>query len=42
MELARALCGRPRLLLMDEPLAGLGAAEIEEILAVIRALAAEA
>ncbi len=41
MELARALCGRPRLLLMDEPLAGLGAAEIEEILTVIRALAAE-
>ncbi|MFI4986099.1 MAG: ATP-binding cassette domain-containing protein [Alphaproteobacteria bacterium] len=38
MELARALAGRPRLLLMDEPLAGLGAAEVEDMLAVVRAL----
>jgi branched-chain amino acid transport system permease protein len=41
MELARALCGRPRLLLMDEPLAGLGGGEIEELLGVIRRIAAE-
>jgi ABC-type branched-subunit amino acid transport system ATPase component/ABC-type branched-subunit amino acid transport system permease subunit len=40
MELARALAGQPRLLLMDEPLAGLASAEIEDMLAVIRALAA--
>jgi len=38
MELARALAGRPRLLLMDEPLAGLAAAEVEEMLAAVRAL----
>jgi branched-chain amino acid transport system permease protein len=41
MELARALAGQPRLLLMDEPLAGLAAQEIEDMLAVIRALAAQ-
>ena len=41
MELARALAGRPRLLLMDEPLAGLAGQEIEDILAVIRSLAAQ-
>ena len=40
MELARALAGRPRLLLMDEPLAGLASQEIEDLLAVIRSLAA--
>ena len=40
MELARALAGKPRLLLMDEPLAGLGAAAIEDVLAVIRRLSA--
>jgi ABC-type branched-subunit amino acid transport system ATPase component/ABC-type branched-subunit amino acid transport system permease subunit len=41
MELARALAGRPRLLLLDEPLAGLGGAEIAGLLAVIRSLSAE-
>ena len=40
MELARALAGRPRLLLMDEPLAGLASQEIEILLGVIRSLAA--
>ncbi|HJT61982.1 MAG TPA: branched-chain amino acid ABC transporter ATP-binding protein/permease [Burkholderiales bacterium] len=41
MELARALAGQPRLLLLDETLAGLGQAESEEVLAVLRGLAAE-
>jgi branched-chain amino acid transport system ATP-binding protein/branched-chain amino acid transport system permease protein len=40
MELARALAGRPQLLLLDETLAGLGAQETEEVLAVLRRLAA--
>ncbi|HXP73820.1 MAG TPA: branched-chain amino acid ABC transporter ATP-binding protein/permease [Stellaceae bacterium] len=40
MELARALAGRPRLLLMDEPLAGLGAVEVEDMIAVIRSISA--
>src|SRR5262249_39433459 len=39
MELGRALAGRPRLLLMDEPLAGLASQEIEALLDVIRSLA---
>ena len=41
MELARALAGRPRLLLLDETLAGLGSQEIEEMLAVLRSIAAD-
>jgi len=39
MELGRALAGRPRLLLMDEPLAGLASQETEALLDVIRSLA---
>ena len=41
MELARALAGRPRLILMDEPLAGLAAGAIDDMLAVIQSLAAD-
>ena len=41
MELARALAGRPRLILMDEPLAGLAAGAIDDMLAVIQQLAAD-
>ncbi len=40
MELARALAGRPRLLLLDETLAGLGREECDDLLAVLRALRA--
>jgi branched-chain amino acid transport system permease protein len=36
MELARALASRPRLLLLDETLAGLGHDELVEMLAIIR------
>ncbi len=39
MELARALAGQPRLLLLDETLAGLGHGEVGEVVAVIRELA---
>ncbi len=38
MELARALAGSPRLLLLDETLAGLGREECEDILAVLSRL----
>ncbi|CAM3360329.1 Lipopolysaccharide export system ATP-binding protein LptB [Bordetella sputigena] len=38
MELARALAGQPDLLLLDETLAGLGAGEVDDVLAVIRSL----
>jgi ABC-type branched-subunit amino acid transport system ATPase component/ABC-type branched-subunit amino acid transport system permease subunit len=41
MELARALAARPRLLLLDETLAGLGRQEIEELIELIRSLAAD-
>src|SRR4051812_41029393 len=41
LELARALAGRPKLVLMDEPLAGLGASETDEIIALTRGLPAE-
>ena len=40
MELARALASKPKLLLLDETLAGLGAAEVEAILLVIQGLPA--
>jgi branched-chain amino acid transport system ATP-binding protein len=39
MEIGVALTARPRLLLLDEPLAGLAAAERERIVAMIRTLA---
>jgi branched-chain amino acid transport system permease protein len=39
MELARALAGAPRILLLDETLAGLGAGEVAEVVAVLRTLA---
>jgi branched-chain amino acid transport system permease protein len=38
MELARALAGRPRLLLLDETLAGLGREECDEVLDVLQRL----
>ncbi|MFC7736584.1 ATP-binding cassette domain-containing protein [Roseomonas sp. GCM10028921] len=41
MELARALAGQPRLLLLDETFAGLGGAEVDQLLSVIRGIAAE-
>jgi branched-chain amino acid transport system permease protein len=41
MELARALAGRPRLLLLDETLAGLGRSEVDEVIEVIRSLRAD-
>jgi ABC-type branched-subunit amino acid transport system ATPase component/ABC-type branched-subunit amino acid transport system permease subunit len=39
MELARALAGQPRILLLDETLAGLGHGEAEELIGIIRRLA---
>lgn len=39
LELARALAGRPEVLLLDETLAGLGSTEVEELILVIRKLA---
>jgi branched-chain amino acid transport system permease protein len=39
MELARALAGQPRVLLLDETLAGLGHGEADEVVAVIQQLA---
>jgi len=40
LELARALATEPRLLLLDEPVAGMNSAEKDEIMGVIRAIAA--
>jgi ABC-type branched-subunit amino acid transport system ATPase component/ABC-type branched-subunit amino acid transport system permease subunit len=41
MELARALAGQPRILLLDETLAGLGHDEADEVVGVIQRLAKE-
>ncbi len=41
MELARALAGRPRLLMLDETLAGLGGEECDDLLAVLQRLRTE-
>ena len=38
MELARALAGKPKILFLDETLAGLGGVEVNEMIAVIRRL----
>jgi len=39
LELARALAGKPKVLLLDETLAGLGSGEVDEVIAAVRALA---
>ncbi len=41
LELARALAGAPRILLLDETLAGLAAGDVDDILNVVRSLAAD-
>ncbi len=39
MEIARALAGRPKIMLLDETLAGLGAGETDAVITVVRRLA---
>ena len=39
LEIARAVAGKPRILLLDETLAGLGSGEVEEVIGVVRQLA---
>jgi len=41
MELARALAGKPRILLLDETLAGLGSSEAAEVVSLLRTLATQ-
>ncbi len=41
LEIARALAGKPKVLLLDETLAGLGAGDVEEVIAVVRSLAGQ-
>ncbi len=41
LEIARALAGEPKIMLLDETLAGLGAGEVEEVIALVRQLAEE-
>lgn len=41
LEIARALAGNPKVLLLDETLAGLGNAEVEEVITLVRQLAAD-
>jgi branched-chain amino acid transport system permease protein len=41
LEIARALAGKPKVLLLDETLAGLGGSEVEQIIELVRKLAAQ-
>ena len=41
LEIARALAGKPKVLLLDETLAGLGGGDVEAVIALLRKLAAQ-